>query len=296
MDIFKNNKEPITLHTANKYCKEDINVIIETDELTVIPNAEEQIKEGLYNKVTVLGDSNLIPENIKKGTSIFNVEGNMEASDGKITDVMYLFYNNARKEELQDVLKCCVGITSCERMFDTGSLFSTINLSELDISEVTTTWAMFNGCTTLQSVIFGQYIADKISIMGQMFYNCQRLKTVDLSCFDASNVINVNNIFRNCSNLTNLTSFKNFGKGFGKVANNGDYTLNLSSCTKLTYDSLMSVINNLYDLNLTYDTANGGTLYRQTVNIGSTNKVKLEETEEGLLALAEADRKGWNIT
>ena len=53
MDIVKNDKEPITLHTANKYCKEDINIIIETEELTVTPTAEEQVFDGLYNTVTV---------------------------------------------------------------------------------------------------------------------------------------------------------------------------------------------------------------------------------------------------
>ena len=49
----------------------------------------------------------------------------------------------------------------------------------------------------------------------------------------------------------------------------------------------MNVINNLYDLNLTYNVANGGTLYTQSLNLGSTNKAKLTAEE---IAIATAKR------
>jgi hypothetical protein len=67
--------------------------------------------------------------------------------------------------------------------------------------------------------------------------------------------------------------------------------LNLSTCTALTHDSLINVINGLYDLNLTYDVANGGTLYTQTLNLGSTNKAKLTAEE-----IAIATAKGWTVS
>ena len=53
----------------------------------------------------------------------------------------------------------------------------------------------------------------------------------------------------------------------------------------------MNVINNLYDLNLTYDVANGGTLYAQSLVLGSTNMDKLTAEE-----IAIATAKGWNVT
>ena len=67
--------------------------------------------------------------------------------------------------------------------------------------------------------------------------------------------------------------------------------LNLSTSSNLTYDSLMSVINNLYDLNLTYDVANGGTLYTQKFSVGSTNLAKLTAEE-----IAIATNKGWTVS
>ena len=95
-----------------------------------------------------------------------------------------------------------------------------------------------------------------------------------------SNVIDLQNMFYNCSKLQNLGSLSNLGKAFVKNSNNvSAYTLTLSACTKLTHDSLMNSINGLYDLNLTYDVANGGTLYTQKLVLGSTNKGKLSADE-----------------
>ena len=51
---------------------------IEGEEVAIIANANEQTKEGIFNKVTVAGDSNLIPENIKKDVTIFGVVGEYE--------------------------------------------------------------------------------------------------------------------------------------------------------------------------------------------------------------------------
>lgn len=51
---------------------------VESKELSIVPSTEEQVKEGIFNKVTVAGDSNLIPENIKKDVKIFGVVGEYE--------------------------------------------------------------------------------------------------------------------------------------------------------------------------------------------------------------------------
>lgn len=64
MDIYLNNKEPVTLQTANKYCKEDINVKIEAEKLNVIPSEETQNFEGLYDEINIdkIPEEYIIPE------------------------------------------------------------------------------------------------------------------------------------------------------------------------------------------------------------------------------------------
>lgn len=57
---------------------------IPSTSITITPKAETQIFEStdgmLYKKVTVQGDSDLIPDNIKSGVSIFGVEGSYGGS------------------------------------------------------------------------------------------------------------------------------------------------------------------------------------------------------------------------
>ena len=67
-------------------------------------------------------------------------------------------------------------------------------------------------------------------------------------------------------------------------ANNGDYTLKLSYSTKLTHDSLMNVINNLYDIK-----AKG--VKPQQLILGSKNLEKLTEEERNI-----AVSKGWTLS
>jgi hypothetical protein len=81
MDITLKDKNGVTLHTAKKHCKEDITVRVETQEIEITPSVTEQVEEGLFNKVIVQGDANLVPENIKIGTNIFGVEGGFDAVD-----------------------------------------------------------------------------------------------------------------------------------------------------------------------------------------------------------------------
>ena len=99
-------------------------------------------------------------------------------------------------------------------------------------------------------------------------------------------------MFNYCTNLTNLGGVKDLGKSYTrKTSNNYYYKLDLSYCEKLTHESLISVINSLYDLNLTYDVANGGILYSQQLVLGSTNLAKLTAEE-----IAVATNKGWTVS
>ena len=172
------------------------------------------------------------------------------------------------------------------------SEFENLDLSNFDTSKVTKMNQMFYKCTALTNLDLSNFDTSKVTNMTLMFNSCSSLTNLDLSNFDMSSVVNINDMFGLCSNLTELNSFRNFGKGFTtETINWWQHKLNLSSCTNLTHDSLMSVINNLYDLNLTYDVANGGTLYTQSLTLGSTNLAKLTAEE-----IAIATNKGWTVS
>lgn len=131
--------------------------------------------------------------------------------------------------------------------------------------------------------------------MSCMFYLDKKLVT--LPAFDCSKCNNISNIVYGCTELENIGGFINIGKAYTRTYNNtSNYTIDLKNCTKLTYESLMNVLNNLYDLNLSYKVAEGGKLYTQKLVLGTTNIAKLEATEEGQQAILTATNKGWIIS
>lgn len=287
-------------------------------ELNIVPSREEQIYDGKFNKVTILGDSNLKPENISKNVKIFDVIGNAKITGAKITNASHLFYYNARIDYVDEILKLCdnvsdvtymfnycTNITSLDlkdfntsnvkkmnEMFSGCSNLKEINLSSFDTANVIYMISMFSDCANLENIDLSSFNTSNVNNVAFMFSGCRKIKTLDLSNFDFGNVIDIRSIFAYDYNLTDFKSFKNLGKGYiEKISNYNYYTLSFSNSTKLTHDSLISIINNLYDLNLTYDVANGGTLYAQTLNLGSTNKSKLSVEE-----IAIATAKGWNVT
>ena len=129
-----------------------------------------------------------------------------------------------------------------------------------------------------------------LSSVSTAFYKCSKLEA--LQELDGSKFTSIGSVLTNCSSLETFGGFKDLGKAYTQTtANYSPYGLDLSTCTSLTHDSLMNAINKLYDLNLAYNVANGGTLYTQKLVLGSTNLAKLTADE-----IAIATNKGWTVS
>ena len=262
-EVNPSTTEQIVIADEEYYGLKQVNVkAIEGEEISIIPSSEEQTKQGLYKKVTVIGDSNLVPENIAENKEIFGVKGTMIAGwdTSQIRECYQMFYKNTEM----------------------------IEAPYFDTSNVTNMKYMFSGCKNLTTV--PQFNTSNVTDMYYVFDGCTNLTTVPQ--FDTSNATRMYNMFEDCTNLTDFGGVKDLGKAYTiKTSNHYDYKFNLSYCEKLTHESLISVINSLYDLNLTYDVANGGILYSQQLVLGSTNLAKL--TAEEILI---ATNKGWTVS
>ena len=170
--------------------------------------------------------------------------------------------------------------TSMNRMFDGYNSLTTI--PQLDTSEVTNMNGMFASCRSLTTI--PQLDTSKVTDMKDMFYGCKSLTTIPQ--LDTSKVTNINGMFSVCVALTNLGGFTSLGQAYETtaIANNASYKLNFSFCTELTHDSLMNVINNLYDI------AAKGVKTQQLV-LGSTNISKLSAEE-----LQICTERGWSVS
>ena len=177
-----------------------------------------------------------------------------------------------------------LNISNCKNtshMFASCSSLTTIPL--LDTSKVEYFDSMFENCTTLTEI---PPLDTHLGItFNSMFYMCKSLIKIPLLNFENSNRGQAS-IVSGCNSLTTLGGFQNLGKAYLTTAsaNYYYYELNLSSPTKLTHDSLMNVINNLYDI------ATKGCKTQRLI-LGSKNLAKLTAEE-----IAIATSRGWSVS
>lgn len=219
----------------------------------------------------------------------------------KVTTMYSMFgrCTSLKQIPLLDTKRC----VDMEIMFNDCSLLETI--PKLETGNVTIMNGMFKGCSSLKQIpllntkscnlmqeMFSgcssiteipELDTSNVTSMWYMFFKCTSLTTVPM--LDASKIINVYNMFNNCSSLVTLGGLKNLGMSYQTNWIDNVYlaTLNLSDSPLLTHDSLMNVINNLYDIK-----SKG--VKPQTLQLGDTNKAKLTAEE-----IAIATNKGWNV-
>ena len=158
------------------------------------------------------------------------------------------------------------------------------SISISDTSKVTTMYSAFSEITNTNFTIAPTLDTSNVTNVYQMFRKSSYIKTVPK--YNFAKIINVGEIFKFCSFLTTLGGFENLGQAYltTQSANYSNYTLNLSAATNLTHDSLMNVINNLYDI------ATKGVKIQKLI-LGSTNLAKLSDEEKAI-----ATNKGWVLS
>ena len=188
--------------------------------------------------------------------------------------------------------------TSARNMFYSCS--NLISIPQLNTSNVTDMYNMFYGCSNLLSI--PQLDTSQVIDMSYMFYNCKNLTTIPQ--LDTSNVTNISNMFQgcvylksipllDCGKVTSASSILNpsyygdqlnltYMGGFKNIKVNFD----IQKAPNLTVQSLMNVINNLYDFR-----ANGDSTTTRTLQLGTTNLNKLTDEQKAV-----ATNKGWSLT
>lgn len=195
------------------------------------------------------------------------------------------------------------------KVTDMSGMFSEcpalIEIPELDTSNVTTMSSMFNRCTNLKTVptmntnkvtsmalmfsysgitTIPELNTSNVTSVYNMFSSCSGLITIPKLNFESVN--NVSGFLTGAESVVNIGGFENLGKAYltDKSANYTNYGLVLTNCSKLTHDSLMNIINNLYDIKTKGCQA-------QLLQLGPTNLAKITDEEKQI-----AINKGWNVS
>lgn len=156
------------------------------------------------------------------------------------------------------------------------------NVPQIDLSKALNIAYLCVNCYSLKTI--PKLDTSNINTFNAAFNNCYNMRSIPQ--MDASSCTNINAVIKNCNMLTDFGGFKNLGNAYSTAAsaNYSDYTLDINTCTLLTHESLMNVINGLYDI------ATKG-CNTQSLVLGATNLAKLTEDE-----MAIAIEKGWNIS
>ncbi|WP_270262424.1 MucBP domain-containing protein [Lactobacillus panisapium] len=93
---------------------------------------------------------------------------------------------------------------------DTTNLFNfftnatSIDLSNLDTSQLKSMASLFENCKSLTNITFGNIDTSNVSDMSSMFKNCRALTSLDLSHFNTAQVTTMSSMFDSCLSLTSL--------------------------------------------------------------------------------------------
>ena len=213
-----------------------------------------------------------------------------------VTDMRNMFYyceslttipqlDTSKVVDMNGMFWGCSSLTTIPHIYTTkvtnmSGMFaycnSLITVPEMIPFEVTNTSQMFLNCINLKTIqsIYTYYVTD----MRGMFFNCPKLESLPM--LNCANAIDVANMFgtsdsHNTQPYPNLTDLGGFQ--FLSVSLSG-----LDGMPNLTVQSLMNVINNLYDF-----VGNGSTTTR-TLTLGTTNLNKLTAEQKAV-----ATNKGW---
>lgn len=253
------------------------------DKLNYLNETKEAIKTSIINKGVEVSDTDTFRSYAEKIDSIEAGGGGWDTS--QMTSCRSMFYQNKNMTEAPHFNT--ENVTDMQYMFSGCSNLE--NLPNYNTAKVTNMNYFVYGCSKI--VEFPALDFSSTTQIDQMCGNCLALQKVPL--LYAGKITKVSTyVFSNCSSLVDFGGLKNLGMAYTQKLNNySAYSFGVNASTKLTHESLMNIINNLYDLNVTYDVTNGGTLYTQTLQLGSTNMAKLTADE-----IAIATNKGWVVS
>ena len=119
------------------------------------------------------------------------------------------------------------GVTSLNEAFSDCRGFTSLDLNKWNTSNVLSLQSTFYGCNSLTHLNLSKWDTRKVTNMVYTFGNSRNLTSIDISNWDISNVTNTNYMFYYCSSLTAI-------KGILDFRNCTSYSQMFYKCDNLT--------------------------------------------------------------
>ena len=166
----------------------------------------------------------------------------------KDEDVVGWLDGTTWKVSTQNPNKAVTFNENCMMMFDAindenvgASRFTRISFDNVDTSNVTNMYGMFQNCRNLTSLDLSNFDTSNVTNMYKMFGDCKILTSLNLSNFNTSNVKYMASMFYQCINLTNIYVGPKWSTE--KLTDSGKSAYMFAGCTNLpNYDDSVSGI------------------------------------------------------
>ena len=128
----------------------------------------------------------------------------MNSSTGTTSSGYYTFYYFAGMQTIDVSQIDTSNMKSMESMFQYCYNLTSADLRAFDTSNVITMYRLFHTCRKLESVDLSTFVTTNLEIMSSMFNECQKLTTIILPNFDAPKLRSMAYTFYHCTNLATL--------------------------------------------------------------------------------------------
>lgn len=207
-----------------------------------------------------------------KKTGTYCVRVRQPLSSNNIKSVDFSGWDMSNVNSLSGLCSGCTNLTAVtfgdaimtaspkkmEQMFYGCSGLTSLDLSNMNVGNVTSMYSTFENCRALTSLNLDNWSpSDSLTSIQSMFYNCSGLTSLDLSDWNVSNVTNCQTTFAGCRGLTslslrnwNLANVQTMDSMFSNC--NNLVTLDLSGMyinpTLVRYTNLFNACNNLTEI------------------------------------------------
>ena len=235
---------------------------------------------GMFSVCDMLTSLDVSHFNTSKVTDMSNMFANtgLKALDlttfdtSNVNNMERMFYNSNRLESLNVYNFNTAKVTDMSGMFH-GIKPTELDLSSFDTSQVTNMSGMFGWCSNIVSLNLSSFNTSQVTDMSGMFGWCLNLKSLNISNWNMSKVTNVYQMFDATSLIETIVC-----DGLQLPDIDLSY-ISLNSCSKLTVESLVGLLNALPQSTHNY-----------SFQIGQTNIDKLSEGQKSI-----ATNKGWKL-
>lgn len=240
----------------------------------IIPNGEIEITENGNYDVTDKANAKVnIPAKVL-GTKTITANGTYNATDDNLDGYSQIEVETSGV----DINEYFSNIVTSNGAYNSNWYASVLKMPPLKVGGVDPTngSGIFNSCALVE---IPKVDTSEVTYAAKMFYFA---KAKIIPEINASKFTNIENILTHCTNLEDFGGLLNLGQAYPDTSIKEYLVLGLQDNNKMTHDSLMNVLNKVYDIS---------SKNTQIINLGSTNLAKLTAEE-----IAIATNKGWTVS